>query len=247
MPPAAANTTRHSLSPPNPAHGTLSISDDYQDSVNVKAAMHGYYFTKTVVNRSSLENPATTAAPGDRLRYTLRVFNVDKTINTVTISDQLDTNLFDPATFSIVSIDTGTTGYTATYNPNVTTTGLLQVYGAPTLNVDVHGQLVIVFDITLRSVLTNGTLVSNQADLTCTDFITKSDDPFDANGIASPDVVGDEDPTKVTIVTPGPLLKSNPAQTTAAIGDRFEYTITVPATATTVPLNDVKILDDAAF
>ncbi len=219
--------------------GTPAIID-YQDSQAVTAALHGYYFEKTVQNLTSLANPATTAAPGDTLRYRLRVFNVDQTINTITINDQLDLNSFDPATFGIVSIVTGTQ-YSATYNFN-SSTGLLQIYGAPTLNVNVNGQLVVDFDIKLRSGVT-GTTVSNQATLTAAGgFTADSDDPY-VNGVASPEDPGDEDPTIVKIQTPGTLAKANPAKTTATIGERFEYTITVPATATTVPLYDVQILD----
>ena len=35
-------------------------------------ALLGYFFDKTVANLTSGVNPATTAAPGDKLRYTLR-------------------------------------------------------------------------------------------------------------------------------------------------------------------------------
>ncbi len=219
--------------------GTPTVID-YQDSQTVKAAMHGYFFEKTVSNLTSLANPATTATPGDTLHYKLRVFNVDQNIKTITITDQLDLNYFDPATFRNFTYTAGP-GYSATYTFDPIT-GLLQVSGAPTLNVDVHGELVIEFDITLKSGLSDGTAVSNQATLTAVGFTTKSDDPFDANGVASPDVVGDEDPTIVTIQTPGPLAKAN-TKPTATIGERFEYTITVPATPTAVPLYDVKILD----
>ena len=89
--------------------------------------MHGYYFEKTVQNLTSLANPATTAAPGDLLRYKLRVFNVDQNIKTITISDQLDLNYFDPATFSIVTSRSGTK-YDATYS--FSPTGLLEVFMA---------------------------------------------------------------------------------------------------------------------
>ncbi len=133
-------------------------------------------------------------------------------------------------------------GYSATWSFN-STSGLLQISGAPALDVKVGGQLVVEFDITLKSGLANGATVSNQATLNAAGgFTALSDDPY-VNGVASPDVAGDEDPTIVTILIPGPLAKANPAKTTATIGERFEYTITVPATPTAVPLYDVRILD----
>ena len=228
--------------------GTPGILD-FQDNQTVTAALHGYYFEKTVRNLTSLADPATVAAPGDKLRYKLRVFNVDQVINTVTLRDTLNLNYFVAGSLSNVRI-TAAPGYNATWSFN-STTGLLQVSGAPTLNVDVRGELVVEFDITLKSGLANGTSVPNQANLSSADpdgagpkspIIVNSDDPH-VNGVASPDVSGDEDPTVVTINTPGPLTKANPAKNSAAIGERFEYTITVPAAPSSVPLYDVQILD----
>jgi large repetitive protein len=216
--------------------GTL----DHEDSHTVMAALHGYYFEKTVQNLTSLANPAKTAAPGDTLRYRLRVFNVDQKIEEITLRDTLNLSYLDPATFGNVRIVAGE-GYNATYTFDGQT-GLLQITGAPLLNVTVRGELVIEFDITLRPGLANGTEVANQALLTAADgFTAKSDDPY-VNGVASPDVEGDEDPTVVVIQTPGPLAKAN-GQPTATIGEHFEYIITIPATASSVPLYDVKILD----
>ncbi|MHB8845358.1 MAG: isopeptide-forming domain-containing fimbrial protein, partial [Nitrospirota bacterium] len=219
--------------------GTPAIVD-FQDNQSVRAALHGYYFEKTVRNLTSLANPAVTASPGDTLHYRLRVFNVDQTINAITINDTLNLAAFDPATLLNVVI-TPPAGYNAAWTFNATT-GLLQISGAPVLDVKVGGQLTVEFDITLRPGLANGTQVSNQAILNAAGgFASPSDDPY-LNGVASPDITGDEDPTIVTILIPGPLAKAN---TTAAatIGERFEYTITVPAAPATVPLYDVRVLD----
>jgi fimbrial isopeptide formation D2 family protein/uncharacterized repeat protein (TIGR01451 family) len=101
---------------------------------------------------------------------------------------------------------------------------------------------VVEFDIKLQEGLANGTRVSNQAILTASrSFRAESDDP-NVNGVSDPDNPNDQDPTDVIIQTPGPLTKMN-AQSTATIGEQFEYTIIVPATATTAPLYDVQILD----
>lgn len=219
--------------------GTPNVVD-FQDNASVTAALHGYYFEKTVRNLTSQENPATTAAPGDSLHYRLRVFNLDQTINKVTIGDTLNPAFFDLATLRNVTV-VPPPGYNATWDFNAAS-GLLRISGNPVLDVNVGGQLVIEFDITLKQGLANGTIVSNQAHLTADGgFETLSDDP-NVNGVASPDVTGDEDPTNVTIMIPGVLAKAN-TQPTATIGERFDYTVTVPATPTSVPMYDVRIFD----
>ena len=219
--------------------GTPAVVD-FQDSQSVESALHGYYFEKTVRNLTSLENPATTAAPGDTLRYRLRVFNVDQTINTITISDVLNPAFFDTATLRNVTV-TPPAGYDAGWTFNAAS-GLLQIYGTPALDVKVGGQLLVEFDVTLKAGLANGATVSNQATLSAAGgFNAVSDDPY-LNGVDSPDVTGDEDPTDVTIRIPGPLSKEN-TKPTASIGERFEYVLTVPATPTSMPLYDVRVLD----
>src|SRR2546430_15255420 len=51
-------------------NGTPGILD-HEDAHTVTVALAGYVFEKTVADLTSGVNPATTAAPGDRLRYTL--------------------------------------------------------------------------------------------------------------------------------------------------------------------------------
>ncbi len=231
---------------------TRTLSDgtptlvDHQDSQTVTAALSGYYFEKTVQNLSSLANPATTAAPGDSLRYRLRVFNVDQSITGVVIDDTLDPALFDTTTFGNVQITAGA-GYSATWTFD-SGSGQFQLLGAPDLNVDVSGELAIEFDISLQSGLANGTPIPNQAILNAdSSFNARSDDPY-VNGVAAPDdpsnpsTIGDEDSTVVTIQVPGPLSKTL-AQPSAAVGEQFEYFIAVPAAPSSVPLYDVEILD----
>jgi len=228
--------------------GTPADDTDHEDSVTVTAGLHGYYFDKTVDNLTSLTNDATTAIPGDTLHYTLHVYNVDQDISTVTIDDLLDPAFFDLTTFGNVVITTGPL-YSAswTFNP---ATGL-HIEGSPTLNIDQNGELTVEFDITLRSDLLNGVQVSNQAILYAADAFSvgiPSDDPLSClppytNNVASPDVDGDENPTVVTISIPGPLAKAN-TQASAAIGEHFTYTITVPEAPIDMPLYDVQITDN---
>jgi uncharacterized repeat protein (TIGR01451 family)/fimbrial isopeptide formation D2 family protein len=224
-----------------PGAFTRTLSDgtptviDHQDSQTVTTALSGYYFQKTVENLSSGANPAVTAAPGDRLRYRLRLFNVDQTIDAISISDPLDLNALDPATFAMAALP-GAAAYS--FNP---ASGLLEISGdsAP-LNVAAGDEIVIEFEITLKPALANGAPVVNQASLSATGLTADSDDPY-VNGIAPP---GDPaDPTTVVIETPGPLSKAN-TRASATIGERFTYRITVPADPVAAPLYDVRILDD---
>jgi uncharacterized repeat protein (TIGR01451 family)/fimbrial isopeptide formation D2 family protein len=219
-------------------NGTPGILD-FQDNYTLYTALAGYYFQKTVENLTSRENPATTAAPSDRLRYRLRLFNVDQTIDGITITDLLDPNSFDLTTFAMVTPPPAG----ATYSFN-STSGLLTITGnPPPLNVAVGGELVIEFDITLKSSLTNGAIVANQATLTATGITAQSDDPY-VNGVAPPGEPAD--PTRVVIQAPGQLTKAN-TQASATIGEQFTYRITVPATPVDVPLYDVRILDDLSL
>ncbi|WP_175452576.1 isopeptide-forming domain-containing fimbrial protein [Thiohalomonas denitrificans] len=231
--------------------GTPGI-DDHQDSYSVTTGLSGYYFEKTVVNRDTGVGPGPdmTAAPGDTLRYQLRLFNVDQTIDGVTITDSLDSDRFDLSSFSMVTRPANTT-FSLTGNELVVTGAA----GTP-LNVDELGELIVEFDITLLDTLTTGTEAHNQASLTADqgtpantddDFVAISDDPY-LNGVAAPDdpddntTIGDEDPTIVTIQTPGPLSKAK-TQDTASIGERFSYAITVPADPVDVSLFDVRVED----
>jgi uncharacterized repeat protein (TIGR01451 family)/fimbrial isopeptide formation D2 family protein len=213
---------------------------DFQDNETVTTALSGYYFQKTVENLTSGANPATTAAPGDKLRYRLRLFNVDETINGITISDLLDPNSFDLNSFTMaVSPVDATHSFEAA-------TGLLEISGngAP-LGVAEGEELVIEFEITLKTTIANGTAVDNQATLSANAgaLSAASDDPY-LNGIAPPGAPAD--PTSILVQTPGPLAKAT-TQVSATIGEQFTYRITVPAMTVSVPLYDVRILDDLSL
>ncbi|MCK4704899.1 MAG: hypothetical protein KAT90_05430, partial [Gammaproteobacteria bacterium] len=74
--------------------GTPLVTD-HEDNFTITTTLSGYFFQKTVENRTTGENPAVGAAPGDQLRYRLRLFNLDQTFNAITIADVLDITLFD--------------------------------------------------------------------------------------------------------------------------------------------------------
>jgi len=217
--------------------GTPADDTDHEDSFDVTVGLAGYYFQKTVSNIDSGANPATTAQAGDTLRYRLRVFNVNQTINGVSITDQLDMASFDPA----ISLVSNPAGATVNFNAG---SGLLTIDGGVgSLDVAQGTELVFEFDIQTLATLNNGDLVSNQAFLdTTSGKSTFSDDPF-VNGVDDPDVnPPDPDATVVTIQQPGSLSKTD-GPASAVIGDTFTYTITVPETPVATPLYDVRILD----
>ncbi|MEJ2179386.1 MAG: isopeptide-forming domain-containing fimbrial protein, partial [Gammaproteobacteria bacterium] len=218
--------------------GTTGTAD-HEDAHTITTALTGYIFQKTVQNVSSGANPATLGAPGDTLRYRLRLFNFDEVIDDVTISDTIDSTRFDLTSFNMVTPPP--VGATYTYN-NVT--GVLQIIGnPPPLDLAPPQELLVEFEIDLLPTLTNGTVVSNQAPFNANGppvLTADSDDPY-INGIAAP---GDlADPTNITIQAPGPLAKTN-GQPTATIGEQFTYTVTVPASPVNTPLYDVRIVDD---
>ena len=216
---------------------------DHEDSYTLTTGLSGYFFQKTVQNLTTGENPGITAAPGDRLAYRLRVFNVDQIIDNITITDILDPSLFNTGTsFTPVSLPPGA----AFSFDNVT--GVLQVFGNLTpLNLSVGTELIIDFEINLAAGLVNNTVVPNQANLVADGPLNvDSDDPF-VNGIADPTTLPyNPDTTNITIQTPGPLLKAN-SQASAVVGEQFTFTITVPEIPVDVPLYDVRILDDLAL
>ncbi|MCK4834549.1 MAG: DUF11 domain-containing protein, partial [Gammaproteobacteria bacterium] len=229
----------------NPRQYTRSITDgtpliaDHEDSYTIITALSGYVFHKTVENRTTGANPTATAAPGDVLRYRLRLFNVDQNFTAISIIDQLSTTQFDLTTFNMITIP-GNAEFTYS---NVTGQLNIDGLGAADLNLPIGSELIIEFDLTLQGSppLANNDIVLNQADLTSNTVNALSDDP--AGGIVPPGDPGES--TQVVIQAPGPLSKVND-QAEATIGEQFTYTILVPATPVLVPLYDVRILDDLA-
>jgi len=222
--------------------GTPGVSD-HQDAYTVTTALTGYFFQKTVVNLTSGDGPGIglSAVPGDQLQYRLRVFNLSEAVNGVTITDIVDPAYFNLASFSMVSY---TTGIGATYTWNAFTGELNIVPSGASLDLVPPTQLEVVFNINLRSDLSNGAVIPNQATLTANGgaLVVTSDDPYDSlgNGIAAPGTPGDV--TNVTIQTPLPATKTA-SVTSATIGEQYTYTIRIDAPAD-MPIYDVRIIDD---
>ena len=226
--------------------GTVGVLD-HEDAHTVTVALFGYFFEKTVENLSSGASPATTAAPGDSLRYTLRLQTTDGALNNLTFFDDLgELNalaVFETGTLTLVPGTVPPGADTSNTDPNGGTNGA-GILDIRNLSLPADSEVEIQFDITLNSALLDGTVVTNQADLLGTIKLADSDDPT-VNGQADPSVAGDEDPTRVVIeaIPPTALTKAN-TQATAAIGEQFSYRITVPSAPHTAPLFDVRILDD---
>ena len=69
-------------------NGTVGTSD-HEDAHTVTVALTGFFFEKSIENLSTGTNPAAIAAPGETLRYTLRIRTTDTPLNDVSIYDDL--------------------------------------------------------------------------------------------------------------------------------------------------------------
>lgn len=230
--------------------GTVG-TDDYQDAHTVAAVLAYYWFEKTVENLSSGQNPATWAATGDTLRYTLRLQSVGG-MSDFSFHDDLGawntaSPAFEPGSLSVVtsSLPAGASD-NSDANGGTGGMGLLDVSG---LNVAANGEVQIQFDVKVDSGITDSYLIANQSELVASNGVpfAVSDDPT-VDGQADPTVPGDEQPTQVMYQAPVPPTAplKEALQPTATIGDQFVYRITIPGQQSTSDLFDVKIKDNLA-
>ena len=211
--------------------GTL----DHEDAHTVTTALSGYFFEKTVANLTSGANPATTAVPGDTLRYTIRLQTTDQPLNDVRVYDELDalnaTAAFAPGTLTLIAYPAGADVSFTSATGGAKGTGVIDVRN---LSLPLGSQILIQFDVTLASAISNGTVVTNQSSLRLVDGtpFASSDDP-NVNGQADPFVAGDEDPTRVQIASAAAFrvqkistdITGDPNLLLA--GETLRYTITV--------------------
>ncbi len=215
-------------------NGTVGVAD-HQDAHTVTVALTGFFFEKTAANVTSGADPATTAAPGDTLRYRLRVRTTDQALPSFRIFDELDAlngqPSFVPGTLSLVSVPAGADTANTSGTGGAAGTGVLDIRN---LSLPADAELLVVFDITLDGSLANGTVVANQSAVRLSDGtpFALSDDP-NVNGAADPTVAGDEDPTRVTIVSaPEFLIQKISTDLTGdpsvlLAGETLRYTLTV--------------------
>jgi len=221
---------------------------DHQDAHTLTTVLTGLYYDKSVINVTSGQAPAVTAAPGDVLRYTLRLRTTDAPLSDARFYDDLGelntAAVFEPGslTLSPGGLPPGSINNTNA-SGGTNNAGVIDISG---IDLAADRELILEFEVTLAAAILDGSLVTNQADLLddIGAVLAVSDDP-NVNGIASPDIDGDEDPTRVAIqaVPPTALVKET-TQGSATIGELFSYRITVPSVAHTAPLYDVQILDD---
>ena len=215
-------------------NGTVGMLD-HEDAHTVTVALYGYFFEKRVANLTTGANPTTTASPGDRLRYTLRLQSTDVPLADLTCSDDLGalnaSAVFAPGTLALVpgtlppGADASNTNATAGTNG----AGVLDVRD---LSLPAFSEISLQFDVTLATAIPNGTIVANQADLMSSVKLADSDDP-NVNGQADPNVIGDEDPTRVQI-TSAARFDVNKISTDSSgdpnlllAGETLRYTITI--------------------
>jgi uncharacterized repeat protein (TIGR01451 family) len=216
-------------------NGTPGVVD-HEDAFSVTVALSGWFFEKTVANVTSGSNPVTTAAPGDKLRYSLRFRSTNQALSDFRITDELDAlnaqPYFAPGTLALVTTPTGADSSATNSTGGAKGTGVIDIRN---LNLPAGGgEILIQFDITLKSGIANGTVVSNQSTLRLANGTTfaLSDDP-NVNGAADPNVSGDEDPTRVTIASsPGFRVQKISTDLTGdpnvlLAGETLRYTITV--------------------
>ena len=215
-------------------NGTPGIAD-HEDAHTVTVALAGFFFEKTAANLTTGVNPTTTATPGDRLRYTLRFRATNQALNNFRIFDDLDAlnanPVFAAGTLTLVTVPAGANVTFTSSTGGTKGTGVIDIRS---LNVPANSEILVQFDITLRPSIANGTVATNQstARLPNGTVVALSDDP-NVNGIADPNVAGDEDPTRVTIAS-APVFRVQKISTDLTgdpnvllAGETLRYTITV--------------------
>jgi uncharacterized repeat protein (TIGR01451 family) len=215
--------------------GTL----DHEDAQTVTVGIPPYLFEKTVMDVTSGADPATTAAPGDRLRYRIRFVNQSSApVTDLWFYDQMDAMnsapgcasgaCFVPGTLALITVPPGADASNTSATGGPKGTGVVDVRN---LTAAPGATVLVEFEITLASPIGNGTLVTNQAALRA-NGTPLSDDP-NVNGPSDPFNPNDQDPTVVRIAS-GPRLREQKISTDLTgdpnvllPGDTLRYTITV--------------------
>jgi uncharacterized repeat protein (TIGR01451 family)/fimbrial isopeptide formation D2 family protein len=196
-------------------------------------------FQKTFTNATPSKQPGAAITPGDMLRYHILIKNISTaTVNNFEFIDDIDklnaVAMFVPGTLTIVAVPAGAD--TSNTNPTGGTkgTGLVDIRN---LNITAAGggsdTIVIEFDVKLIPVITNGTVVLNQAEIMVSGLLFGNSDDPNVNGADNPAIQGDEDPTQTPISsapafniqkTAGDITSGT---ATVMAGDTVRYTITV--------------------
>jgi uncharacterized repeat protein (TIGR01451 family) len=214
--------------------GTVGVLD-HEDAHTVGVAVLPYLFEKTVANLTTGADPATTATPGDRLRYRVRIENQGtEPLANLTLFDELDRlntpAAFAPGTLQLISAPAGADASNTASTGGSKGTGVLDIRN---LGLPGPGSLLVEFEINLAPVIADGTYATNQSQLLFGGApFALSDDP-NANGSADPLVAGDEDSTRV-LIDSAPVFRVQKISTDLTgdpaillAGETLRYTITV--------------------
>ena len=145
-------------------------------------ALSGYFFDKTVVNLTTGANPAVTAAPGDRLRYTssFGATNPGSTISEFLTNRMRSTHKRRswPARSRSSHTRQAPTSVERTVRGAPRARGVIDIRG---LNLPLNATVQIQYDITLKPALANGTIVTNQSTArnSADAIVAVSDNPTD--------------------------------------------------------------------
>ncbi len=104
----------------------------------------------------------------------------------------------------------------------------------------------IVYEVQADNTIGTGLTLTNAALVQVYYSLDDEDVPTEGGVTGVREIYGPSNTASVTLTTAGPepLDKESPTPATAAVGEPFSYTITVPATPLSTALYDVRILDD---
>jgi uncharacterized repeat protein (TIGR01451 family) len=200
---------------------------DAYDATDI--VVSGIDFIKSVSNDTS-GGSGSTAEPSDILRYQIALTNTStEDLSALTVIDEIEglqtseTTYFVPGSLTIASIPTGASDSTD-INGGTKGSGIVEVSA---ISIAAGTTVTIEFTIQLAAVITSGTEVLNQAQLSADDTVFLLSDSNDS------DLTGNEDPT-VTTISSAPefqvyksstLLGEDPSVLMA--GDSLRYTIQI--------------------
>lgn len=213
--------------------GTTSTLD-HQDAHTITTEAPVLLFLKSVSNVTT-PSAGANAKPGDLLRYTVTIKNKSTLpLSSFTLTDELDrlnaTAMFLPGSLNLVSFPAGASATFTSSTGGSKGTGLVDIRN---LSIDAENGandfLTIIFEVRLASVITNGTVVWNQAQLP-----TIFSPPLNSDeGSLVPTTPATVDPTQ-TIITSAPQIQVRKTSQDVTgdplvlmAGDHLRYTITV--------------------
>jgi uncharacterized repeat protein (TIGR01451 family) len=215
--------------------GTVGVLD-HEDAFSTVSALPQLRFEKTVLNVTTGTGPAVSARPGETLRYRLEIENLSTvSLASFALFDEVDrlnpTALFEPGTLQLVTVPAGADTSNTSSTGGANGTGVVDIRD---LSLPNQGDSVLIeLDVTLASVIADGSYATNQAELMIRGIAFASSDDPNVNGPADPLVPGDGDPTRVLIES-APVfqvekisddLTGDPNVLQA--GETLRYTITV--------------------